>query len=381
MNRKEALDLLERYERGEVTDAERELVEAWFYSLGEREDAGLSAYREAMLSRRMWKAIQRKRHSSFRIARWAIAAVVLGIVATAAWHYFPVTPSKELSCLATATPGGNHAVLTLAGGKRLVLDSMAVGNTVEQGNGVVKKNKDGEISYVGLSAEAAAGNQYNILSTPKGGQYTIQLADGSRVCLNAGSTLTFPARFNRMHRTVTLEGEAYFEIAANANAPFYVQSAGQQVQVLGTDFNIRAYADEASVKTTLLTGKVAVNHTASGATKVLSPRQQSRLTGAASFTVEEVDTDEVVAWKDGYFAFTRVRLQDALREISRWYNISFVYDDVLPANVQISGTISKYESALQVLHKIELLGEVHFTARDTHVYVSTTKSFDKPLKK
>lgn len=381
MNRKEALDLLERYERGEVTPEEQQLVEAWFVSLANSEDVGLPADTEAMLSREMWKAIQRKKRTSFRITRWAVAAVVCGVAATAAWLYIPVTKVEEKNCLAMATPGGNHAVLTLAGGKRLVLDSMAVGNTIEQVEGVVKKNKDGEVSYSAYAKEQANAHQLNTLSTPKGGQYSIRLADGSLVCLNAGSTLTFPARFDKAHRTVMLEGEAYFEIAANAQAPFLVQSAGQQVRVLGTDFNIRAYADEASIQTTLIKGKVAVSHAASGATKLLLPRQQSRIGAGAAMTIQEVDTDEVIAWKEGYFSFTKVKLRDALREISRWYNISFVYDAVLPADVQISGTISKYESALQVLHKIELLGEVKFTARDTHVYVSSITNAGKPLKK
>lgn len=382
MNREEALELLERYERGEVTPAEKQLVEAWFLSLGKMEDAGLPADKEAMLSRMMWKAIQRKKHASFRIKRWAVAAGVCGIAATAGWLYMPVTTAKkESSCLEAALPGGNHAVLTLAGGKRLVLDSMAVGNTVVQADGVVRKRKDGEISYAAGSQAQVPDNAFNILSTPKGGQYTIRLDDGSVVCLNAGSRLTFPARFNKAHRTVTLEGEAYFEIAPHSQSPFLVQCAGQQVRVLGTDFNIRAYADEPAVKTTLITGKIAVNHTASGATKVLVPHQQSRLWGTASFDISEVDTDEVIAWKEGYFSFHKVRLREALREIARWYNLSFVYDDVLPADIQISGTLSKYESALQVLHKIELLGEVKFTARDTHVYVSSIPLLHKPVKK
>lgn len=382
MNRKEALDLLERYERGEATDAEKQLVEAWFLSLGEREDAGLSDDREAALSRQLWKAIQRKKRSSFRYTRWLVAAAVIGVAATAVWFYLPVTRvTKKVNCLAAAMPGGNHAVLTLAGGRRLVLDSMAIGNTVAQENGVVRKRTDGEISYTSGLQQQVNSTEYNTLSTPKGGQYTITLADGSRVCLNAGSTLHFPAQFDKIHRTVTLEGEAYFDISANPHAPFIVQSAGQQVRVLGTGFNIRAYADEASVKTTLVTGKVAVNHTASGAVKLLSPGEQSRIHAGAAIDVAMVDTDEVIAWKEGYFAFTRVRLRDALKEISRWYNISFVYDEGLPADVQISGTISKYESALQVLHKIELLGEVQFTARDTHVYVSRVSHTNKPLKK
>jgi ferric-dicitrate binding protein FerR (iron transport regulator) len=111
------------------------------------------------------------------------------------------------------------------------------------------------------------------------------------------------------------------------------------------------------------------------------PHQQSRLWGTASFDINEVDTDEVIAWKEGYFSFHKVRLREALREIARWYNLSFVYDDVLPADIEISGTLSKYESALQVLHKIELLGEVKFTARDTHVYVSSIPLLHKPVKK
>ena len=228
-------------------------------------------------------------------------------------------------------PGGNKAVLTLADGSSIVLDSASDGTLSQQGNTKVIKLAGGRLAYQAVHSTADAGPLYNIISTPRGGQYQIALPDGSKVWLNAGSSLRFPTAFKGDAREVQLSGEAYFEVSSDAHRPFtvavFTREPGkgeelQKVKVLGTQFNIMAYADETLVKTTLLEGAVKIAGT------LLKPGEQAQQThdhGSAVQVIADADIDAAVAWKNGYFDFNKADIQTIMRQLSRWYDVEVTF--------------------------------------------------------
>lgn len=224
-------------------------------------------------------------------------------------------------------PGGNKAVLTLADGSSIVLDSASDGTLSTQGHTRVLKLPGGRLAYQAThGADDAA--LFNTISTPRGGQYQIELPDGSRVWLDASSSLRFPTSFTGREREVQLSGEAYFEVAGNPSHPFAVSIFSrepgksetlQRVQVLGTQFNVMAYADEGSIKTTLLEGAVRIDRDID-----LKPGEQAQLTrdrATGIRVIDDADVDAAVAWKNGYFNFNKADIQTIMRQLSRWYDI------------------------------------------------------------
>jgi transmembrane sensor len=259
-------------------------------------------------------------------------------------------------------PGGNKAVLTLADGSQIILDSAANGNLASQGNAKVIK-LDGQLAYntSGSSTEVL----YNTITTPKGGQYQLVLADGSKVWLNAASSLRYPATFSGNERKVELTGEGYFEIAKNSSMPFRVNVAGKsEVEVLGTHFNINAYSDEVSINTTLLEGIVKVSATGSGLTtkdsKLLSPGQQAQQNSTGQIAVKKNnDIDEVMAWKNGKFIFQDADIQSIMRQIERWYDVEVSFNGNITKE-QFVGLIPRNVNISQILKMLEKTGTVKF---------------------
>lgn len=228
-------------------------------------------------------------------------------------------------------PGGDKAILTLADGTTIVLDSSRNGSLSTQGNARVIKLSNGRLAYQAMKGGAEAGPVYNTISTPRGGQYQIELPDGSKVWLDASSTLRFPTAFTGKTRDVQLSGEAYFDVTGNPNQPFFVsvfsQEPGrgdelQRVQVLGTQFNVMDYADERFVKTTLLEGSVKVQD--AGRESMIRPGEEAQLTRdhtAGIQVIHDADVDAAMAWKNGYFNFNKADIQTIMRQLSRWYDI------------------------------------------------------------
>ncbi|GGA89779.1 FecR family protein [Puia dinghuensis] len=269
--------------------------------------------------------------------RWAVASFCFLFLLGGAAIVFrllsvsPTAPSRALPMARRikndVQPGGNKAVLTLADGSSIVLDSASDGTLSQQGSTKVIKLSSGRLAYQPAHGAADAGPLYNIISTPRGGQYQIVLQDGSKVWLNAGSSLRFPTAFTGEVREVQLSGEAYFEVSGDARRPFtvavFTREPGkgeelQKVKVLGTQFNIMAYADEALVKTTLLEGAVKIDGT------VLKPGEQAQLShdrGSALQVIADADVDAAVAWKNGYFDFNKADIQTIMRQLSRWYDV------------------------------------------------------------
>jgi len=225
----------------------------------------------------------------------------------------------------------------------------------------VVKDAKGKLEYKPLGSVLAGKGAlvYNRIQVPYGGQYQLELPDGTKVWLNAGSSLRYPVSFTGHERKVELTGEGYFEVAKNKTMPFRVQTSKQVVEVLGTHFNINAYNDDPSVKTTLLEGSVKVTQNTMGTFKMLKPGQQSVLKNN-ELQVKEADTEEAVAWKNGLFLFNDQSLDEIMHQVSRWYDLQIVFDDVSLKTQRFGGSISRFKNVSQLLQVLESTGSVHF---------------------
>jgi len=257
-------------------------------------------------------------------------------------------------------PGKAGATLRLQNGQEISLKGSK--------NGVVIK--DNQLSYVdgtglGVVATPAAVERYSA-STAPGNTYMVTLPDGTQVWLNAASQLDFPSRFEGNDRIVALEGEAFFKVSKDKNHPFIVESKGQQVKVLGTQFNINSYTDESAINTTVLEGSVQVNDAAQSV--VLKPGQQSTTVTGKTMVVSEVDTTLATAWKNNKFIFENNDIQSVMRMIQRWYNVEVVYNGPLP-DASFGGKISRFNNVSNVLHVLELTGGAHFKVKGRTIYV------------
>lgn len=302
------------------------------------------------------------------LKRFIAAASVLLLLGMAGYFLLrqekaPTASPSQLTAKQDIGPGSTGAILTLANGEKIVLDSAGNGVLAVQGKTKLI-NRNGQILYDGEDRENA-GMLYNTITTPRGRQYTLMLADGSKVWLNAASSLRYPATFSGEARKVEVTGEAYFEVA-HSEVPFVVNVRGMEVQVLGTHFNINAYEDEAAIQTTLLEGSVKVSK--SGRSRVLEPGQQSLVSGDAAIKVQdEVNTDVILAWKNGYFSFDQTDLYAVMRQISRWYDVDVVYEGNIPDR-RFGGEISRNTNASQVLQILEE-SNIHFKIIERKIVV------------
>lgn len=305
--------------------------------------------------------------------KWvAAAAVILAFIGTGSYfiNFSPFQGQQSiLSGEHQIVPGGNKAVLTLADGSRIVLDSAADGLLARQGNTAVKKDRNGRLVYLSMkNRHEAEPPAMNIVSTPRGGQYQVRLPDGTAVWLNAASSLKFPASFTAQERHVELTGEAYFEVARDDTKPFIVSSGGQTVEVLGTHFNISAYDDEPVVKTTLLEGSVRVVERRSGKSLLLNPGQEAKMIGSGEITVAEAIPGQAIAWKDGKFMFNGESTERIMRRIARWYDVEVVYHRSA-RDVSFTGSVSRFADVADVLRKLELTGTIHFKIEGRRIIV------------
>lgn len=299
--------------------------------------------------------------SKHRWKRWLVAAGVFGLVFSTIWlvlnHHRHQEKESSLASMETPfqdlAPGGDKAMLTLADGEQIVLDS-AQGKIVQEGNLEVT-NRSGRLDYQGQGNKV----EYHTLSTPRGGKYKLVLPDGTEVWLNAESSITFPTVFMGAGRDVTITGEAYFEVAHNTRQPFQVKVNNLTVEVLGTHFNINSYADELSVKTTLLEGSVKLSKS-DGETVILKPGQQAQAyqTPDKSISIGSPDTDQVMAWKNGRFYFNDADLKTIMREVMRWYNVEVEYSGNVP--VRYFTTDISRDNNLSSILKVLALSNIHF---------------------
>ncbi|WP_316789963.1 FecR family protein [Pedobacter frigoris] len=257
-------------------------------------------------------------------------------------------------------PGGNKATLILSDGSKIDLNDVNAGGIVANQAGIrIVKNKDGQLVYnIVNNAESDVTGLYNTIQTPLGGQYQVNLPDGTSVWLNAASSLRYPVNFGGDERRVELTGEGYFEVAKNKDKPFRVQTRNQIVEVLGTHFNINSYDEEEYTKTSLLEGSVRVQSVINKRTVLLIPGQQSLLNDY-TLNVKEIDVNEVAAWKDGYFVFNNESAEAVMRKIARWYDLEVVYENNI-SNIDFAGSVARYKNVSEIIKTLELTGLVHF---------------------
>jgi ferric-dicitrate binding protein FerR (iron transport regulator) len=306
---------------------------------------------------------------------WWVAASVLFLLGAGAYLWL-AGHRKSNQGLANSSkpaqndvrPGGNKAILTLADGQKIVLDSAANGMLAQQGGATITKLSNGQLAYH-INKTGFTGVLYNTMSTPRGGQYTLILPDGTGVWLNAASSITYPTTFTGSSREVVISGEAYFEVAQESARPFRVKVNDMAVEVLGTHFNINSYADEASIQTTLLEGSVKVVKRVPGRealAAVLKPGQQVQVT-AQMKVVNHADVDQVMAWKNGLFSFDKLTLQEVLRQLSRWYDVEVVYQGAITPK-KFVGEIGRDLNLSEVLDGLKATG-VHFSVEGRKLIV------------
>lgn len=305
------------------------------------------------------------------IRRWAWmpAAAVFVLVLFFAHRYFKhaadVNDKPLVKRPEPLQPGGNKATLTLPGGVVIDLNAAKEGILLEE-NAKVSKPVDGELLYAGnASTGTDAGN--HMLSTPVGGQYQVTLQDGTKVWLNAESTLHYPAAFSGKERRVELSGEAYFEVTRKAGMSFKVMLADSNtVSVLGTHFNVQAYPDEKEKTITLVEGKVLVESKEKQV--ILTPAMQAAINESTVSRATNVDIEEITGWKDGLFVFHDAPIERIMSQVARWYNAKVIYRGTIKQ--QFNATIHRSEPLEKLLHLLELNGYVKFKTENNIIYVS-----------
>jgi transmembrane sensor len=377
MNEDHLAALVTRYMSGELASGEALELEAWADSSPANRRLLSRMLNEAELERELdqwrsidpglayerWKAYMqaRKRARVLRIMGWSVAASLLVAVVTGAVHSIlssdvRVVPVKPIAAR-TVLPGRNTATLTLSNGQVVLLDSTDKGELARQGNTRLMNTGNGSLSYIVVGKDAVTPATYNILTTPKSGQYQVLLPDGSRVWLNNVSSLRYPTMFKGGNRTVELTGEAYFEIAKDPARPFIVKVRDESVEVLGTSFNIMSYSEEGGTQTTLLSGAVRVN-TGAAAVRLKTDEQSKIEPGGGVTILKDVPSQDIVSWKNGFFYFGRASFAAVMRQLARWYDVEVVYEGDAP-EMEFGGKIDR-SLPLDELLKFLDRNHIHF---------------------
>jgi ferric-dicitrate binding protein FerR (iron transport regulator) len=355
MEREELSLLSEKYLAGEASEEEISRLLDWYNNYDEQELTAIIADddTEEELKQRMHQRLMTVTRKPAKVlyTRWWAAAAVMLVLAVVGWLWSS-TPGAVI-----IAPGVNMATLTLADGSVINLDSTGNGMSLKQGHTKVEKTANGEVVYKSDNAgETTVG--YNVLSTPRGGQFKVVLPDGSAVWLNAASSIRYPTAFTGKERRIVITGEAYFEVAKNASAPFIVSVNNMKVTVLGTHFNINAYSEEPTINTSLLEGAILVQ--AGTALQHLVPGQATSVKpGTNEITLlQQADVNSAVAWKNGYFSFNAADIPSVMRQLARWYNMEVVYTDKLPEGT-FTGEIGRTLTQEQLFTILSKAG-IHF---------------------
>jgi len=370
MQKINAEELLKKYREGSCSDKELAILEEWYnqYSPFTSTKLADKEWAEDVLS--ILKELDKVNNVYKKPTHWrwiAAAACILLCVYMGSYFFRRNQPVDQLTAAKyDVNPGGNKAVLTLANGSQIVLNGQANGKLATQDGASITKTGDGLITYQSAPATDHDKAGFNTITTPAGGQYHVILSDGTNVFLNAASSITYPASFFGNHRTVQITGEAYFEVEHDKRRPFLVKCNGQTVQVLGTHFNINAYPEEPSIKTTLLQGSVEVS--VRGRSNKIKPGQQARVSNAA-ISVADVDVDQAIGWKNGDFIFNGEDMETVMRQIARWYDVSIIYKN-RSGHGKLFGTISRAKKLSEILQALEMNQNVHFKMEGRSIEVT-----------
>lgn len=372
--------LVQKYLDKTATAEEVEMLNHWYRSFDDEEvvvhsnESARTVF--SRLKSRLRKLLQ-KRLPVFTLHKHGfvrMAAIFLGILLISSLYYLysnsnTVTPQQNAIVVTSVDeikPGSNKAILTLADGSTVVLDSSINGTLGTQGNTHIIKLGSGELRYKNGNAADATAILYNTIATPRGGQYAIELADETKVWLNSSSSIRFPTDFRDSLREVEITGEAYFEVAHHPTKPFKVKVNDSYIRVLGTHFNVMAYNNESTINTTLLQGSLVTGN--NKASRLLAPGNQSRISkeGAIEF-VKNADTEEAVAWRSGKFLFNSSDMYNIMRQVERWYNVDVVFKENI--GLHFSGQLNRYAKVSELLRKLELTNEVHFEIENGKITV------------
>lgn len=361
--RNEIKELFKRYERGECSPEEEARLHAWLNHYATEEADGLDGttlHKNAGLTKTVtW----------LRWTSYAAAAVLL-----LTFWYFKDSHRNDTTIQVTdhdtkdiLLPDYNSAVLTLADGRQISLDEQSTGLALEESGVRITQTADGALIYEVSQPTKSDETAFNTFATPRGNTYSILLPDGTKVWLNASSSIRYPINFPATERRVSLSGEAYFEVSHNPDRPFYVDVQENTIQVLGTAFNVSAYKNENQVKTTLVEGSVQVSNGKHSLS--LLPNQQATIhLSTQEITRSEVDTWSALAWKNGYFRFERASLEDIFVIISRWYGIQEVQYEGDFDN-RFTGTFQRSKNISELFRYLEKIAPIRFEIEEGRVSV------------
>lgn len=378
MNEKKFRDLLDKYTRNECSTEEIQLLESWYLREALKENAATDMHPVRMADYRqvIWQGIKTDTGIGRELPQGKVLrffpqlALVAAVLSALTFGLYLFRDSRKertnVSDYRNDLPsGGNKAYLTLANGRKLLLDTASRGEIAREAGIRISKTATGQLVYlVDKKQDRANAGDYNTIETPAGGQYMVVLPDGTRVWLNSSSSLRFPVNFASDKRRVELSGEGYFEVAKMAGnvetaaQPFEVHTATQDIEVLGTHFNVNAYTDEPDTKTTLLAGSVRINRRSDGKSVLLKPGEQASL-DAKRIRVSAADTEAETDWKNGYFILSRENLEGIMRKIARWYNVEVEYEGQ-PATGTFSGIVARSNNISAMLGTLEATGSVRF---------------------
>lgn len=381
MTQQEVDRLAKKWRDGNVTDEERKRFEHWYRSFDDSVLDIDSDEGEDALKLRLYQWISEQgqvpetKPVRRRLAWVRYAAAILLVSTIAVWFLTnnPLTQKDQEFAVADIQPGGNRATLTLPDGSTISLSVEQSGIII--GDGITYLDGSSVLSEL-VSPESSEPRHGELslltLTTPRGGTYEVTLPDGSKVWLNANSTLRYPSRFSAKTRTVEVAGEAYFSVEKDAKRPFRVVSSGQEIEVVGTEFNLSAYDDEEVTKTTLVEGKVKVTNHAVNTSNMLMPGQQA-ITGDGHTEIERVDVSSFIAWKRGDIVLTDVPLQYIMKQISRWYDVEVVYASPIDPNLRFFGTVSRKRTLSTVLAALAATGNIQFELENQMIIINPKK--------
>ncbi len=364
----------------------KEEFDRWFQSVDDQQPVDLlkNIVEKEGLRQELWQRVatntivedesevKRKPYSLVRRLRVPVA-IAASLLLTLTFGYLFLNSSKrtEQNQVAAVKPGREAASLTLSDGKKILLVDLQVGQVATEEGLTISKTKNGELTYE-VKAAKGEGSGFNILSTSKGETYTIKLPDGSLAKLNAASSLSYPVNFGKHERRVKMTGEVYFEVAKvdlpdhTGRMPFFVETAQQQIQVLGTQFNVNAYKEEPYIQTTLVEGSVRVS-TSSGRSALLRPGQQAMV--ANDISVGAADMESQLAWINGDFVFKREELKSILYKISRWYDVEIDCPESL-GKLRFTGMVARSQPLADVMEMISALGKIKLTLKERRLVVT-----------
>lgn len=368
------LFLLDRFEQGIATPSEMEELDAWYDSFEDETAPELTYAQKQISKQRLFNQLdqltpEQPKKRRLDLVRYASAAAAVVLLITGITLFKPSSKPEikenQLALTPDVAPGGDKAILTLSDGRKIVLEDKPDGQVAAEGNMTIIKMNSGMLAYRSADKNANTASQLNTISTPIGGQFQVILSDGTKVWLNAASSITFPSQFSGKTREVSTTGETYFEVATLKNGkekvPFSVSTGEQKIEVLGTQFNVNAYGDQQQYQTTLVEGSIRISK--NNANKLLLPGQQAIIQPEkGAINISSANIEKAIAWKNGLFKFDNTDIISLMKQLERWYPIEVVYEGKIPSE-RFFGKIERNYTLSEVL-KVLQLGQVHFKIDD-----------------